>query len=146
MFGTVLLAVDPTHEESWEIALPRAVEIVRASSGTLHLLAVVPDFGVTMVASYFPPGFEKEALDRALEDLQAFAEKHVPEDVRREVHVGHGHVPEQVLAAADRTGAELIVMASHPPDRLRTFLVGSYADKVVHRAHVSVLVVRGPDL
>jgi nucleotide-binding universal stress UspA family protein len=36
----------------------------------------------------------------------------------------------------------VVVMASHQPDRVREFLVGSNADRIVRRSPVSVLVVR----
>ena len=49
---------------------------------------------------------------------------------------------EIILAKAGKLGCDLIVMASHPPDDLRTFLVGSYADKVVRHSEIPVLVVR----
>jgi len=48
-----------------------------------------------------------------------------------------------VLETAEAVGADLIVMASHQPDEMRDFLVGSKADQVVQRSPVSVLVVRG---
>ena len=56
--------------------------------------------------------------------------------------MGHGHVHETILKVAKKLGADLIVMASHPPDDLRSFLVGSSAEKVVRHADVPVLVVR----
>ena len=142
MFRTILLAIDPTHEDSWKEALPRASALARAAGGKLHIAAVVPDFGMSMVGSYFPKDFEANALIRAREDLAAFAEREAPTDVEVELHVGHGDVAEQILSLAESTQADLIVMASRQPDRLRTLLVGSHADKIVHESPVSVLVVR----
>ncbi len=142
MYRTILLAIDPTHDESWRGALPRAAALARAGGGTLHLAAVVPDFGMTLVGSYFPENFESDALKRARADLEAFAEREAPKDVEVVLHVGHGHVAEQVLAFAEATSADLIVIASRPPDRLRSLLVGSHAEQIVHAATTSVLVVR----
>lgn len=137
MFDTVLLPVDLTHPESWEKALPMAAKC--ASGGTLHLLAIVHDLGEAMVSSYLPEGFEKQAMERAKAELSEFAAKH---SAGAEVHVGHGHVPETILRVADQIGADLIVMASHPPGGLSTLLVGSNADRVVAHATRPVLVVR----
>jgi nucleotide-binding universal stress UspA family protein len=53
-----------------------------------------------------------------------------------------GRVHDVVLDHITSTGADLVVMASHAPDRVREFLVGSRADRVVRRSPVSVLVVR----
>lgn len=140
MFDTVLLPVDLNHPESWEKALPMARKVL-APGGTLHVLGIVHDFGSAMVSQYFPPDFETKALQHMKEALDAFAAEHCA-GIDAQVHVGHGHVPEKIIAAATDVKAELIVMASHPPDELRTLLVGSSADKVVRHAPIPVLVVR----
>lgn len=142
MFEKVLLAIEPNHPESWEHALPKAIDIVRQSKGVLHVAAVVPDFGMTIVRGYFPEGFESEALRRAKEDLDAFVEAQTPKDIEVETHLGHGDADEQILKLAEKTGAELIVMGAQRHDSVRTFLLGSHADRIVRRSPVSVLVVR----
>ncbi|MCO4843637.1 MAG: universal stress protein [Yoonia sp.] len=54
-----------------------------------------------------------------------------------------GKIHKKVLATIDKTEADLIIIGAPLPDRIREFLVGSNADRVVSRAPVSVLVVRG---
>ena len=141
MFDHVLLPIDLNHPESWEKALPMALKLC-GSSGTLHILGIVHDLGAAMVASFLPKDFEQKALAEMKEKLETFKEKQVPAGAKVEVHVEHGHVPEHLLTAAARLGADLIVMASHKPNDLRSLLVGSYADKVVHHSPIPVLVVR----
>ncbi|KUF11364.1 universal stress protein [Pseudoponticoccus marisrubri] len=140
MFHNVLLPIDPNHPASWEKALPMAVKLC-GGTGTLHLLGIVHDLGSVLVASYLPSGFEKKALEAMKTQLGEFAAEKLA-GVSVETHVGHGHVPEEILRAAKASSADMIVMASHPPSELRTFLVGSNADKVVHHADRPVLVVR----
>lgn len=139
MFENVLLPVDLNHDASWSKALPMAKKL--AAGGKLHVLGIVHDFGAASVAAYFPKDFEEKALQHMKADLDAFAAAHCA-DVPVEVHVGHGHVPEKILAAAHQVGADVIVMASHQPDDLRTLLIGSYADKVVRHSDLPVMVVR----
>ncbi|WP_068110920.1 universal stress protein [Tropicimonas marinistellae] len=141
MFDNVLLPIDLNHPESWEKALPMALKLCGAT-GTLHLLGIVHDLGAAMVASFLPKDFEEKALRQMMENLETFKDEHVPAGARAEVHVEHGHVPEHLLTAAKHLNADLIVMASHEPNDLRSFLVGSYADKVVHHSPIPVLVVR----
>lgn len=137
MFKVVLLPIDLGHDASWKKALPMAKSL--AAGGELHLLGVAPDIGAAIVSSFLPEGFEGEAL-RALEkSLAGFADEHAP-GARH--HIRFGHVAESILSAAQKIGADLIVMASHPPDELRTMLVGSQAGKVVRNASIPVLVVR----
>jgi nucleotide-binding universal stress UspA family protein len=138
----ILIAVDLNHDASWEKALPEAVREARSRKATLHLLAIVPDFGMSMVRDFFPEGFEKKALEETMMQLKDFTAKHVPEGIDWQVHIGHGDIDREILGTAEKLGVDLIVMASHPPSEMRTFLVGSHADRVVHRAPVSVLVVR----
>jgi universal stress protein F len=143
MFTNILLAVELSHEASWSKALPMALELARRDGAALHVLTVAPDFGMTVVANYFPPDFQSQAAARLRADLEAFLKEHAPADVSVTPHVGVGHAAEQILHSAEATRADLIVMASHAPDMMRTLLIGSVADRVVHAAPVSVLVVRG---
>ena len=82
----------------------------------------------------------KQKLHKMKEALQTFAAKHAQS--RIQTHVGHGHVPETILKTAEDIGADLIVMAAHPPNELTSMLVGSYASKVVRHAPISVMVAR----
>ena len=141
MFDNVLLPVDVNHPESWEKALPMARRCAGAS-GKIHVLGIVHDLGSAMVASFLPKGFEQEAMERLKADLIGFIDREMPSGSNVEVHVGHGHVAETILRTADHIGADLIVMASHPPNDLQTILVGSQADKVVRHANLPVLVAR----
>jgi len=141
MFDNVLLPIDLNHPASWEKALPMARRVV-GKSGTVHLLGIVHDLGSAMVANYLPANFEKTALDHMEAELEAFIAREFPKGAKVVPHVGHGHIPETILAMAEKAGADLIVMASHPPSDLRTLLVGSYADRVVRHSEIPVLVVR----
>ncbi|WP_227268492.1 universal stress protein [Roseobacter weihaiensis] len=142
MFNSVLLTVDLNHEASWQKALPQAVELVRASKGRLHVLSVVPDLGTPLVESFFPSDFEAKAVAAASQALNDLVTREVPEDVTVQQHLAFGDIHQKILEIIDQSKCDLVVMASHKPDRVREFLVGSNADRVVRRSAVSVLVVR----
>jgi nucleotide-binding universal stress UspA family protein len=141
MFKSVLLPIDLNHPASWEKALPLALDQV-APDGTLHVLGIVHDVGYAMVEAMLPEHFVQHQLEHMKEALEAFVKENVSSAVDCKTHVGHGHVPETIMHMADSTMADLIVMSSHPPDDLRTLMVGSNADKVVRHATIPVLVVR----
>ena len=143
MFKNVLLTVDLYHEGSWAKALPQAVELVRASGGTLHVMTVVPDFGSALVEGYFPEDFREKALAEAKTALEKLIATQVPDEITVVPHLAAGRVHVCVLKTIKEIGADLVVMASHAPDAVREFLVGSQADRVVRRSPVSVLIVRG---
>lgn len=140
MPDTILLPIDLQHPESWEKALPAAREMAGAT-GTIHLLGIVLDIGSSMVATYLPKGFEVQMLEAMKDALNTFADQQMPGE-KVQTHVGHGHVAETILRSADKLGADLIVMASHKPDELRSVLISSHANAVVRHAPMSVLVVR----
>jgi nucleotide-binding universal stress UspA family protein len=142
MFNRVLLTVDLNHSASWEKALPQAIELVRASKSKLHILSVVPDMGTPLVEGFFPEDFEKQAVAAASKALNELVEREVPDDISVKQHLEFGSIHRKVLKVIDKIDCDLVVMASHQPDRVREFLVGSNADRVVRRSPVSVLVVR----
>ncbi len=142
MFKTILLSVDLTEASSWTTALPVAVEYCQAFGARLHLFTAVPDFGMAVVAQYFPENFEREALAEAGKKLEALAKDRVPDEIETHLVVGYGTVYDEIMKAAKAVDADLIVVAAHRPD-LKDYLLGPNAARVVRHADCSVLVVRG---
>ncbi len=141
MYSNILLTVDLNQESSWAKALPVAVECCKAFDARLHLLTVVPDYGMPIVGGFFPEDFAKKALAQAKAQLEAFAKDKVPSEIGCDAIVRQGTVYEVILALADAIGADLIVMASHRPE-LKDYLLGPNAARVVRHADLSVLIVR----
>ncbi len=141
MYANALLAVDLGEDSWWTKALPRAVESAKACAAKLHLVTVVPDFGMSVVGQYFPDDFAATAVAQAGQDLKSFADAHIPAGGSVDTLVGHGSVYEEVLRSAADIGCDLIVMAAQRP-ALKDFLLGPNAARVVRHADCSVLVVR----
>ena len=143
MFKTVLLPIDLSAPSSWDKALPAALRLCRPEGGgVLHVLTVVPDFGMSVVGSYFDAGFEQKAMHKVGEALTAWVADNVPDDTEVHPHVAHGRVYDQIILAADRLEVDAIVMGSHRPE-LTDYLLGPNAARVVRHARQSVFVVRG---
>ena len=140
MFKDVLLAIDLGDEHSWKKALPKALEM-RGDGGNLHLLTVVPEFGLSMISQYFPDNFEESTLEATKKALREFIDKNVPKDVPSRAIVAQGRAYEQILRIAEEVGCDAIVMAAGNPD-LAQYLLGPNAARVVRHATCSVLVVR----
>lgn len=141
MFNTILLPIDLSTPASWTKALPAALDMGRGEGVTLHVLTVVPDFGLSVVGSFFEEGFEEKALHKVGEDLTAWVNANIPEGVDVHPHVTHGRVYEQIMDAADKLDADVIVMGTHTPE-LTDYLLGPNAARVVRHAKQSVFVVR----
>ena len=84
MFKTILLPVDLSAETTWVKALPAALRLYEPEEGALHVVTVLPDFGMSVVGSYFDASFEKKALHDIGEKLSEWVEANVPQTV--EVH------------------------------------------------------------
>ncbi|MBV6632708.1 MAG: universal stress protein [Alphaproteobacteria bacterium] len=143
MFKNILLPIDLSTDHSWKKALPAALRLCEPEDGaSIHVVTVVPDFGMSVVGSFFEAGFEDKALHMVGEKLSSWVAENVPSSVEAHPHVLHGRVYEQIIEAANRLGVDAIVMASHTPE-LSDFLLGPNAARVVRHATQSVFVVRG---
>ena len=140
VFKHVLACVDLGDVESSRDVVAAALEIV-SGDNTLHVFSVVPDFGRSIVGSFFPDDFEQEAIEKAQANLHEFMDQAVPAHIRHQAVIGHGNIYEEILVAADKVGADLIVIGSHRPE-LKDYLLGPNAARVVRHADMSVLVVR----
>ena len=140
MYKNILVPVD-LNQDSWQKALPAAVEYCNAFDSTLHVINVVPDFGLAVVGSYFPDDFEQKALEAARAQLHEFVRDHVPDGVKVQHIVGHGSVYNEILRVAREIKADLILLAAQRPE-LKDYLLGPNAARVVRHFEGSVLVVR----
>lgn len=141
MYAHIMLPLDLGHADHQMKAVETAVKLARLENATLHVVTVVPDFGMSLVGGYFPPDFEAKAIAKTTEALHAFTARAVPGDIVVQHIVGHGTIYKEILAHAERVGCDLIVMASHRPG-LEDYLIGPNAARVVRHAACSVMVVR----
>lgn len=141
MYKDILIPIDPSQEGSWKHALPTAVEYAKAFRSRLHVMTVVPDFGMSIVGQYFPKNFERKALQDANTRLHEFVQHHVPREIQVQHIVAHGPVYEEILKTAQTINADLIVLAAHRRG-ITDYLIGANADRVIRHAGRSVLVVR----
>jgi len=139
MYRSILVPVDLDQPSSWEKALHTAVALCRSFDASLALVTVVPDWNLILEAQWSPIAF-REFIDVATARLATLADSVT--DIR-EVghHVETGGVYTGILAAAERIGADLIVLSSHRPE-MKDYLLGANASRVVRHARCSVFVVR----
>jgi nucleotide-binding universal stress UspA family protein len=141
MFRNVLVPIDLADEHSWRKALPTAIGLCEAFGAKLHVMTVLPEFGLPIVGQYFPEGFEEKVRQQAARQLKAFVAEQLPEAVPARRIVAQGKIYQEILRAARAIQADLIVMGSHRPE-LKDYLLGPNAARVVRHADCSVMVVR----
>lgn len=139
MYKELLLSVDLEDENSWKKALPTALEYARSFGARLHIVTVVPEFG--MVRQFFPDDYEDQLKESVKEKLHAFTSEKCPDDVKVQHIIAHGSIYEEINKAAEQVGADLVIIGSHRP-KLGDYLLGPNAARVVRHCKRSVLVVR----
>lgn len=140
MAKKILLAVDINNQETSKPPLAAALDLAHGG-GEIHVVCVVPDFGLPQVSGFFPEGYEKKMLDKYKDALASWVKTHVPEGVRAKAHVAHGTIYVEVVKAANKLGVDVIVIGSHRP-ALSDYLLGPNAARVVRHARQSVYVAR----
>ncbi|WP_332682640.1 universal stress protein [Bosea sp. (in: a-proteobacteria)] len=140
MYKSILVPVDLAEADLAAPAITAAESFATASDGTIRLVYVrslVPITYMEFVPADFDAGQQNEAEAKLAEIAAAVK---LPADrVSAKVLVGSVHG--EVLAEADASGADLIVIGSHEPGML-AYVIGSNASTIVRRAKCSVLVVR----
>jgi nucleotide-binding universal stress UspA family protein len=147
MFRRILCATDGSKRSAH--AVKTAAGLARSSTANVILVHVTPDYRTP----YYPDGVMidwpsekdykrdcKAAADKVFEKDAAIALK---EGVQVEtVHLFGDSPAEEILSAAKKNKADLIVMASHGRKGFEALLLGSETQKVLARTNVPVLVVR----
>jgi len=140
MYKSILVPVDLAEADLAEPAIAAAVAFAETSGGTVRLVYVRSLVPITYM-EFVPADFDAEQQIDAEAKLAAIAAKVAlpTELVSAKVLVGSVHG--EVLAEAEASGADLIVIGSHEPGML-AYVIGSNASTIVRRAKCSVLVVR----
>jgi nucleotide-binding universal stress UspA family protein len=141
MYRNILVPVDLSDKHSWRRALPTGVSLCETFEARLHLMTVVPAFGLPMVGQFFPEGYEAKLRQQAAKQLKEFVAAQVPDAIPTRRIISEGKIYQEILKAADAIKVDLIVMGSHRPE-LSDYLLGPNAARVVRHAKCSVMVVR----
>ncbi|MGH1576937.1 universal stress protein [Planktotalea sp.] len=143
MSNSVLCAVDVSNGDDDINTIQTAARMARLEGAQLDVIAVVPDFGISQVGTFFNKDHHDMMVADAKEHLNALVTKALNDAENKKVRhvIATGRAYEEVLKLADTTGADLIVVGAHTSD-LADYLLGPNAARVVRHAKCSVYVVR----
>ena len=143
MTNSVLCAVDVSNGDDDMNTIQAAARLAKLDDAQLDVIAVVPDFGISQVGSYFTKDHHNTMLAEAKEALNALVTKAL--DAKQNEKVRHivatGRAYEEVLNLAEKAKSELIVVGAHD-SALTDYLLGPNAARIVRHAKCSVFVVR----
>jgi nucleotide-binding universal stress UspA family protein len=141
MTQKILCAVDLGQSDRSENVLHQADKLAGMENAHLSVITVVPDFGMSIVGSYFDKDTLENALQKANDDLHAFVKEVLPKAADVQHIVALGTVYEEVLKAAEKIGADLVVIGASKPD-LADKILGPNAARVARHTSASVYIVR----
>lgn len=143
MSKSVLCAVDINRPKDEKHILEEAYRLAKLDDARLDVITVVPDYGMSVVGSYFDADHTKKVKEAAHHHLIEVAESVVGTEANKNVRhiVSVGNAYEEILRTAEKAGSDLIVIGAHKPD-FRDFLLGPNAARVVRHSTCSVYVVR----
>jgi nucleotide-binding universal stress UspA family protein len=141
MFKEILLPLDMQETQLSERAIAVAQEVAARDGARLSVITVIPDFGMPLVASYFPDDALERAEHEVTAELRRFIDGHFQEPAAVHAVVRQGKPHKAVVRYAREHGIDLIVMPARARD-ISKVLLGSSTNHVVERAPCSVLVVR----
>jgi len=141
MSNTVLAAVDLVHPQQQAVILKKARQLADLEDAVLAVITVIPDFGMSIVGSYFEKGVEKKAMQAASEQLHRLVADVLGANAKVKHIVAHGNAYEEILDLASKLDVSLIVMGAHKPN-FQDYLIGPNAARVVRHSKCSVHVIR----
>lgn len=135
----ILLAHDGSKQA--EKALKKAVEIAQKFNSTLTVISVAPELYLTELVEV--------DRERILDTIKGEAEKAM-QKVRSSAKgvrslktiITQGNPAEEILKAAKKIKADLIITGSHGRHGASKFLLGSISSKIVDHAPCAVMVVK----
>ena len=141
MYQKILVAVDVSKEKNAARLCDAANNIAKVSGGNVRLVAVVPDYGMSMVATYFPKDAQEGLKQEMRDALKMLAAKHI--DGKASATLRQGRRAQKVLDEAKAWEADLIVLGCRKKASRDNFrMLGSFSTSVTDRSDCSVLVVR----
>lgn len=143
IFKKILCPVDFSDYSS--LALRYAVALARENDAELLVYHSIPD--LSQAISYVEGNYIQTVSDlltsRAETKLADYVKERVPSAIRTASNVGAGNPPEAILATCRKEQIDLIVMGTHGYSSEDRFFLGSVTHKVLHKATIPVMVVRG---
>ena len=136
MYKSILLPIDLSELERGRMMIDVAQKLAGKDT-RIRLLNVTVDIPA-FVAAQVPDDVIKTAMGTARQTLEGLIGA---AGIKADAEVRSGAPGSTILASADESGADLIIIGSHKPG-LQDYFLGSTAARVVRHAQCSVLVMR----
>jgi len=127
-------------------AFRTALDLASRYGANLHIIHVLVTIAAPATGLFVPEEHDPVLVQKASQAAQGSIEEiylsEVSEDQTCFVHILSGYPPTEIIELAKEKNIDLIVVGAHGHTGLAHVLFGSIADRVVRKAHCSVLAVR----
>lgn len=141
MFKTIIVPVDLSDKQSIQFVLPAALNFVQAFNSKIHLVHIMPDFGIKMVEEYLPRYWMSDQKEKYTKTFEEIIEKYIPKNIQVDFHIGRGAIYDEIINFSEKLDADLIMLSAVRP-KLKEYMLGPNASKIVRHSSVSVMVIR----
>lgn len=136
-FQRILVAFDgsPHAEHALNVAFSMAAD----AKATLHVLSVIrPPEPAESAEFHAVLDDERERFERCFGPMRERAKE---KEIELETEIAVGHPAEQIIHAAEKIQASVIVMGKRSHTILHRWMLGSNTERVLQYAHCPVMIV-----
>lgn len=141
MYMNILVPVDLQETELTERAIQVARNLAEHYSATITVMTVIPDFGMPMVASFFPADAMANAKKEVEAELKRYIATRFENSGKLDYRVVDGVPHKEIVEFAKQHNIDMIVLPARTKDLGKVFM-GSSSTHVAEHAPCSVLIVR----
>ena len=140
MFKKILVPIEIDYPDTAKAVYQKAAASAKLTGAEIQLVAVMPGFGMPLVASYISDEIRQEAKARFKASVEEFVKNNCDKGVSFKIRTGKNW--EEIIKAADEWGADLIVVYHNRRRDLNEIFSNSCTQRVTDNANCSVLRLR----
>jgi len=141
MFNKILVSIDLSTAATTEKLCKTANDLAEKYESEVRLITVVPDYGMPLVASFFPEDAQAKIKQEMKSKLDELASNHFSVSVK--THLARGKRAQSILKDIEDTNPDLVMLGCRrKKSRRNQRLLGATGTAVSDRAGCSVMVIR----
>ncbi len=140
MFNKILVPVDIDYPKTAALVYQKALDLAESTGSEIRIVSVMPGYSMPIVASFISEEMVKKAKAQLRETLEAFIQDNCKEPITYTIKTGKNW--EEIVKAADRWEADLIVVYHNRRRDENEVFSNSCSQRVMENANCSVLRLR----
>ena len=148
IYNHIAVAVDESNTSL--LALKHAASLSKVTGAKLSIITVInPTEFMALTPETMQQGNYQEAANtlgrKILENAKAVAQETITENISLELIIstqGPKDIAEKLVKKAESSGADLIVLGTHGRSGLMHLLMGSFAETVMRKSTLPLLIIR----